>query len=195
MTETRHAFIVPNTSRVVPVVNGETSREQMSKAAARARGFTVHAWPLDAVGLPVDADSLADHLPQPDAVLDPAIAAKWDARLALLATPEARAQPDAVNVIRDVDMSLDRKRAFLRGLPDQSPIQSEREPMMNPNKDTPEGRADRLIELKVLALSDRAARGDMPSKIKFREVNRAAAISASTGRPLRTVLDVLKIAL
>lgn len=194
MTE-KHAFNVPHSRRVLPIeADGTPARTQMGRAAARAARYTLHDWPTGAGGEPVDADELPDHLPAPETSIDPATVAKFERIITLRSSAEGRAQPEALEMILASNLPADRAIAFLRGLPatdtpSTSTIESER--TMSPDMT----KEDKLVEIKVSALSDRAARGDEIAKAKFRDVNRAVAVAASQGISLGAALKAMRITL
>ena len=198
-SDPKHAFIVPNTKRVVTITNGEADRTQIPKATAKARGYQLHAWPEDALGH-VDAAELPEHCPDPEQPIDPALAAKWEGRVALLNTPEAQAHPDAAHLIRDNEtMSLDDKRAFLRGLPTTStniePHTDEGISQMTPYANQPAGQEARALEIKLGGLARKAENGDHAAKATAAKVRSAALVAEASGKPLHAVLTELGITL
>jgi len=195
MTEPKHAFIVHNTSRVVTITNGEADRTPISKATAKARGYQIHAWPEDTIGIRVDTDDLPDHIPAPEAGLDPAIVAKFDRRIELRNSPEARAQPFAAELLLDNPMSLDMKRAFLRGLPATSTNIE-----LNIEKDATamqpgQTKAARLVEIKLGFLAERVNNNEPGAKALAAKVRSAALVAEARGEPLHVTLASLGIVL
>jgi hypothetical protein len=159
----KYAFRVPNaaSSRVIPIVDGEAARTQLSAAKAKADGFTILAWPEDPAG-PVAAVDLPDYIP---AAPDPAVAARAARLEAIASAPEAaNVSPDVLDTLAARDMPLADARGLLRGLSrraisNQFRVELDDEPMTESAPAAPDDpRAARMKELRANVAPTKATR-------------------------------------
>jgi hypothetical protein len=183
--EQKYAFAMPAGDRFWTVVNGVVGPHALRKSVIRQDKYTILDWPEDQVGLRVDVEDLADHVPAPPEPENPATVA----RLALLNSPEAQANPLAAELLANNPMPLELARAFLRGLPPSTTSTAIEPDTAKENAMTSDStKQARLVEIKLGFLRERANNNVPGARALAAKVQTAKAEAEATGLPLYQVL-------